>query len=167
MMVSNDDATEIDVPHWFEIAAEIKQIYTPKSANVENGLGDSEDKKKYVVLLTSGNEDGGKRATLAFSAACTAISMDFDTVVFLMGEGSHWAYEGACNSVVQLGFPPLAELLDSFLSLGGRIYSCAACDEAANGLKRMHGERKRRHNIQTLGLAPVLTHLVDSTSVTF
>lgn len=37
----------------------------------------------YTVILASGPEDGGKRATLALAAACTAQAMDLDTIVFL------------------------------------------------------------------------------------
>jgi predicted peroxiredoxin len=39
-------------------------------------------------VLASGPEDASKRATLAFSAACTALSLDLDTQVFLIDYGS-------------------------------------------------------------------------------
>lgn len=45
-------------------------------------------------MLTSGNDDGGKRATLAYTAATCAAAMDRRTIMFLVGDGAHWAYEG-------------------------------------------------------------------------
>jgi len=113
-------------------------------------------------MLTSGGEDQGTRATLAFSAACTALSLDFDTRVFLVGDGGHWAYEESCGGIARPGFPPLAELVDTFLEMGGRIYLCAACDAPGSP-----APRQRRHKVQSLSLAPVLSHMVGSTTVTF
>jgi predicted peroxiredoxin len=167
MMGNDDDFGEVDVPHWFDIHSQIRQLCATASAKVDEEPGSAIEQKKYVEMLTSGDEDEGKRATLAFSAACAAISMDFNTVVFLIGDGSHWAYEGACNPVAQPGFPPLGDLIDSFLNLGGRIYICAACDQVSNTSDKAKGDKRRRQRIQTLGLAPVLTHMVGSTSVTF
>ena len=166
-MTTDDDCAEIDVPHWFEIDSQIRQICTGASIGTETTRADKAAPRKYVVMLTSGVDDGGKRATLAFSAACAAISMDFDTLVFLIGDGSDWAYEDACAPVLQPGFPPLTELVDSFLNLGGRIYLCAACDQESRGPGRAKGETRRRHKVQASGLAPFLVHMVGSTCVTF
>ncbi len=63
-----------------------------------------------MVLLATGNDDGGKRATLAFTAATCAAAMDKRTIVFMVGDGAHWAYEGRALGVQQKGFPPLEEL---------------------------------------------------------
>src|SRR5215510_8375823 len=82
----------------------------------------------YAVILASGAEDGGKRATLALSAACTAQAMDLDTIVFLVGDGVHWGYEGNAEAVHAQGFPPLAELIEAFLECGGQVLLCSACD---------------------------------------
>lgn len=166
MMLDNNDQAEIEVPHWFELDTEIKQFCTSMAAQGDKDLRDGAERKKYVVMLTAGDEDGGTRATLAFSAACTAISMDFDTRVFLIGDGSHWAYESACATRAQPGFPPLTELVDAFLHLGGKIYLCAACDQASKAWGRDPGGKRRNPKVQSLGLAPVLTHMVGSTTLT-
>ena len=55
--------------------------------------------RNYVIMLKSGLDDGGKRATLAFSAACSARAMDLKTQVFLIGDGSHWAYEASTEVI--------------------------------------------------------------------
>jgi len=66
-----------------------KSVFVDQNAVSEIKHGSP--RHKSVIVLTSGNEDGGKRATLAFSAACTAQAMELDTRVFLVGDGSHWA----------------------------------------------------------------------------
>lgn len=167
MSIKHDDLAEIEVPHWLEIDTEIRHICSAKSDQAEAAPHDGSKRKQYVVMLTSGDGDGGKRATLAFSAACTAIAMDFDTRVFLIGDGSQWAYERASDSLIQPGFPPLSELIDSFMNLGGKIYLCAACDQEQPAGDHAHAVNRRRPKVQNLGLAPVLTHMVDSTTVTF
>src|SRR4029453_16795323 len=82
----------------------------------------------YAVILASGLEDGGKRATLAFAAACTAQMMDLDTIVFMIGDGAHWAYDGHAEQVRAPGFPALADLIDLFVEAGGQLLLCSACD---------------------------------------
>ena len=82
----------------------------------------------YAVILATGSEDGGKRATLALAAACTAQAMDLDTIVFLVGDGAHWAYEGHAEHVHAPGFPALADLIDLFVEAGGHLLCCFACD---------------------------------------
>lgn len=155
---------EVDVPHWFEIASELPlhrhgALAVPKTETVAP--------RHYVVVLASGPEDEGRRATLAFAAACTALSLDLDTQVFLIGDGSHWAYVGASDGVHQKGFPPLDELMDSFLELGGEVHICSSCDGVCS-LPGPDGRgRQRRREILPRGLAAVLAHMIGGTSLTF
>jgi hypothetical protein len=75
----------IHVPHWFESVAELPSGWT-EPQSITQPL--SRAARHYVVVLASGPEDASKRATLAFSAACTALSLDLDTQVFLIDYGS-------------------------------------------------------------------------------
>lgn len=154
---------EIEVTHWFDIDSQIRLLAKTETARLE----DEKNKKNYVVMLTADNADGGKRATLAFSAACAAIAMDLKAIVFLIGDGSHWAYEGACDDVVAKGFPPLSELMETFIELGGNIYICAACDQVCTVPDEVGTVKQRHPAIQPRGLAAILTHMVGGTSVTF
>jgi predicted peroxiredoxin len=122
----------------------------------------------YVVVLSSGAEDGGKRATLAFSAACTAKAMDLDTHIFLVGDGSHWAYRGNCDGISQKGFPALASLMESFVELDGRIFVCSACDTVCSLPEDNQGNPLiRQPFIQPRGLASIMEHMVGGSSITF
>jgi predicted peroxiredoxin len=122
----------------------------------------------YVVVLSSGAEDGGKRATLAFSAACTAQAMELDTQLFLVGDGSHWAYQGSCDGITQKGFPALTSLVESFVELEGKIFVCSACDTVCAMPVDSEGKILRRQPfIQPRGLASILEHMVGGSSITF
>jgi predicted peroxiredoxin len=115
----------------------------------------------YAVILASGPEDGGKRATLAFAAACTARAMDLDTIVFLLGDGAHWAYDGHAEQVHAPGFPALADLIDSFVEADGQLLLCSACD----AICAQPGTRRRE--VRVRGLASLLSHTVGGSAVTF
>jgi predicted peroxiredoxin len=122
----------------------------------------------YLVLLTSGNEDGGKRATLAFSTACSAVAMDMTPHLFLVGDGSFWAYEGHTHGIHASGFPPLEELVESYLELGGNLYICSACDQVCSLLPDQHGQSLiKRLGVEPRGLASVLHYTVNGSSITF
>ena len=114
-----------------------------------------------TVILASGPEDGGKRATLALAAACTAQAMDLDTIVFLVGDGAHWGYDGHAERVHAPGFPALAELIDLFVESGGRLLLCSACD----GVCALPGSRRR--DVRTGGFAALLSHTKGGGTVTF
>ena len=111
--------------------------------------------------LGSGPEDGGKRATLALAAACTAQAMDLETIVFLLGDGAHWAYDGRAEQIHAPGFPALADLIDSFVEAGGQLLLCSACD----GSCALPSARRRAMRVS--GLASLLSHTVGGSAVTF
>ena len=114
-----------------------------------------------AVILASGAEDGGTRATLALAAACAAQAMDLDTIVFLVGDGARWAYDGNAEQVHAPGFPALADLFESFVDAGGKLLLCSACDAAC----AQPGARRR--DVRIGGLASLLSHAAGGSMVTF
>jgi len=118
-------------------------------------------REPLAVILASGPEDSGKRATLAFAAACTAQAMDLDTIVFLLGDGAHWAYADHAEQVHAPGFPALTGLIDLFIESGGQLLLCSACD----GICAVPS--KRRCDVRVAGLASLLSHTVGGSAMTF
>lgn len=79
-------------------------------------------------MLMSGGEDGGKRATLAFVAAVSAAAMERPVQVFLADDGVRWGDPDEALQVEMTGFPPLAELIQEYLDLGGKLLACSTCE---------------------------------------
>jgi predicted peroxiredoxin len=120
------------------------------------------------VLLTSGREDGGKRATLAFSMACTALAMEAEAALFLIGDGADWAYEGRAEDVHVRGFPPLEELMNQYVELGGRLMLCSACDAVCSLPVDERGmPLRRREGVHLSGIASSLELMQRGKAVTF
>jgi predicted peroxiredoxin len=121
-----------------------------------------------TILLASGASDGGTRATLAFTAALAAASMDRPTLVFLAGDGAHWGYEGRTEGVRVSGFPALADLIESFIEAGGQIGLCSPCDIAC-GLTTGGSDARpaRLPCVRLQGMPSVLAHAADGDALTF
>src|SRR4051812_32264981 len=115
------------------------------------------ERGNYAVILASGAEDGGKRATLALSAACTAQAMDLTTILFLVGDGVHWGYEGRAEEVHAPGFPPLADLMETFIECGGQGFLCSPRDALCALPTYPHGATpRRRPGLRPPGVGAVL-----------
>jgi predicted peroxiredoxin len=82
-----------------------------------------------VVVLTTGKQDRGTRATLAFAWACTALAMGRPVSMYLTMDGTLWAMKGTMKGLQVEGFEPLHQYLEQFLILGGELLVCAPCSE--------------------------------------
>ncbi|HEY3110419.1 MAG TPA: DsrE family protein [Chloroflexota bacterium] len=82
--------------------------------------------KKILINCNHGREDA-ERATLPFVVANVSASADQDTIVFLTIEGVRLATKGYADGLQKEGFPPLGEVIRSFLSNGGQVWACGAC----------------------------------------
>ncbi len=81
---------------------------------------------KILVNCTHGNEDP-ERATLSFIVANVAVTADQGAVVLLTIEGVRLATKGYAGSIHKDGFPPLQEVIESFVAQGGEVWACGAC----------------------------------------
>ena len=79
-----------------------------------------------LVSCSNGKEDP-ERATLSFIFANVAASADQATAVLLTIEGVWLATRGYADDIQKEGFPPLKEVLHSFLANGGEIWACGTC----------------------------------------
>src|SRR3954470_4847615 len=81
---------------------------------------------KILVHGTHGKEDP-ERATLAFIVGNVAANADQEAVVLLTIEGVCLATKGYADAIEKPGFPPLREVLASFIANGGQIWACGTC----------------------------------------
>ncbi len=81
---------------------------------------------KILINATCGKEDP-ERATLAFIVGNVAVTADQEAVVLLTIEGVCIATEGYADDIAKPGFPPLREVLTSFVANGGEIWACGTC----------------------------------------
>jgi predicted peroxiredoxin len=84
------------------------------------------DNEKLVFMVTRG-PDEPELATIPFVMGCAALASEVDAVLGFQGEGVRLAHEGIADKVEAPGFPPLAELLDTFRELGGKLLVCSPC----------------------------------------
>ena len=92
---------------------------------------DEQQTEKMVVIVTHGGEDP-ERACLPFVVANAALAMDVQAVVILQGTAVTLAKKGCYEHVFAPGLPPLKDLVDSFIELGGTLLVCAPCLKERN-----------------------------------
>lgn len=82
-----------------------------------------------VIVITTGKQDRGTRATLAAAWGCATLAMGRSVSIYLTMDGTVWAMQGAAKHVQVGGFETLDVYLEQFLELGGKIQVCAPCSE--------------------------------------
>ena len=121
--------------------------------------------QSLTIMLMSGTEDGGKRATLAFVAALSAAAMERPVQVFLAGDGAIWGDPDQADQVEMPGFPPLAELIQEYLDLGGVLLVCSTCEHFCSARSATVG--RRWSELQVRGMAALLESQRDGYSLSF
>lgn len=91
--------------------------------------------KSFVVIGTHGDEDV-ERATMAFACANASTSLGIRTKVFLAVNGVKLAQKGYAEKLPAVkGMAPIKELIDAFVSSGGKLQVCIPCHES-RGIKK-------------------------------
>ena len=119
------------------------------------------DSPQTIVVLTTGKQDRGTRATLAFSWACSALALGRRTALFLTMDGSIWALKGAAEGVQVAGFEPLGNYIETFRSLGGRLLVCAPCTEYYCGHAGENPDGRLLEGAELAGLATIVSTAGD------
>jgi uncharacterized protein len=81
---------------------------------------------KLLIHSSHGAEDP-ERATLPFVIANNAAIAGQEVVVMLTIEAVRVATKGGADAVHHEGLPPLAEILDDYVSNGGQVWACQSC----------------------------------------
>jgi predicted peroxiredoxin len=87
--------------------------------------------KPLLLVLTAGLEqDGGRKAALAFGLALAALAEGREVCVFLSLESAPFGTPSGCDGAHPRGFSdPLDSYVRHFLELGGRLEICSSCYE--------------------------------------
>ena len=81
---------------------------------------------KILINCTHAKEDP-ERAILPFVVGNVAATADQEAVVLLTIEGVWNATHGYAEHVLQEGFQPLKDVMQSFMDNGGEVWACGAC----------------------------------------
>jgi uncharacterized protein len=82
--------------------------------------------RTILTHCTHGREDP-ERATLPFIIGNVAASADQPAIVLLTIDGVWVATRGYADGIQKEGFPPLKEIIASFIDNDGEIWACGAC----------------------------------------
>jgi len=91
----------------------------------------SETTEKIVYICTYGGEDP-ERATFPFMLANASLAMDVEVTMVLQGNGVWLAKKDYALDVRGNGLPPLADLMQTFNELEGKIMVCTPCIKSRN-----------------------------------
>lgn len=121
------------------------------------------DAKKMLIILTTGPEDRGNRATLAFSMGVAALISGIETAIYLTMGGTFWSRQSAKSKVHIDGFDPLSEYIDQYTEAGGRILVCSPCDDFYCAIG---DQAPRIEGAELSGLTHVVDLALDASVVT-
>jgi predicted peroxiredoxin len=85
------------------------------------------DKQKKLVLMATHGPENPELATIPFVMAVTAQASDVDVLMGFQGNGVMLTIKGMVDHVAASGFPPLKDLLKTYIEAGGKIYVCGPC----------------------------------------
>jgi uncharacterized protein len=86
----------------------------------------AENQKKLVLMVTHGPENS-ELATIPFVMAVTAQASDVDVLMGFQGNGVMLTLKGMADHVAATGFPPLKDLVKTYIEGGGKMYVCGPC----------------------------------------
>lgn len=81
---------------------------------------------QILIMATHGPEDP-ERATIPFVMALAALASEMGAIIGFQSNGVLLARRDCARHVFAPGFPPLKELMDNYLELGGLLYVCGPC----------------------------------------
>lgn len=82
---------------------------------------------KHLIIIMTGKEDGGRRATMALSIALSALASNDEVKVFLSMNGICWASPACTGTIKVEGFDPVGTFVRQFIDMGGEVLVCGTC----------------------------------------
>ncbi len=118
---------------------------------------------KMLIILTTGPEDRGNSATLAFAMGVTALISGVPATIYMTMGGTFWSRVNATKGVHIDGFEPLEVYVEQFNDAGGGILVCSPCNEFYCSIAT---DSPMIDGAQLCGLTHVVDVALDSTVVT-
>ncbi len=84
------------------------------------------EKKKLFIMVTHGPENP-ELATIPFVMGNAALAAGIEVVMGFQGNGVMLVRKGCAEHVFAANFPPLKELMDAFVEMGGKLFVCGPC----------------------------------------
>jgi predicted peroxiredoxin len=125
---------------------------------------------RLTVVLSTGLDDGGRKAAIAFGVAMAAQAEGTPTTVFLALEAAVIGAPTGTAGVHPRGFSePLETYIGHFLDLGGQLEVCASCyHEYCQHLpKDDDGSPALRESARVQGLGAIAYRSMHERVVTF
>lgn len=86
----------------------------------------SQQQRKYLFTVTTFDADADRLAT-PLVLANNALAAGGDVLVWVSLEGVKLAKRGDVDGLIPKSFPPVVDLLNTFIENGGRIGVCPPC----------------------------------------
>jgi predicted peroxiredoxin len=88
------------------------------------------DQNSLFVVVTTGLEDGGRKAAIAIGVALAALANGTQVRLFLSLESARLGAPSGADGVHPRGFSEsLSDYIRHFLDLGGKLSVCSSCYE--------------------------------------
>lgn len=84
------------------------------------------ENEKLVIITTVGNENPEK-ATLPFVLATAAQASDVEVIVIMQASAVVLAKKGEAEKVKAPELMPLKDLIENYVSMGGKLNLCSPC----------------------------------------
>jgi len=116
-----------------------------------------------IYIVGQWGPEAAERCYGPFVTATTAQAQDVEAKIFLMMDAVYLMKKGIAEKIKAPGFPPLPDLIDSFLNAGGKIEVCSN-SATFRGLKEKDFRDKR---IEIAGAAAMINDVLKHDKVMF
>ncbi|MHA1864049.1 MAG: DsrE family protein [Candidatus Thorarchaeota archaeon] len=117
-----------------------------------------------LYIIGQWGPEAAERCYGPFVTGTTAQAIEVETTIFLMMDAVQLLVKGMAEKVVAPGFPPLPELIATFLENGGKLHVCSNSVEF-RGIKQ---EDLRDERIEIAGAATMVDDILNhDRSMTF
>ncbi|TFG98422.1 sulfur reduction protein DsrE [Candidatus Thorarchaeota archaeon] len=109
-----------------------------------------------LYIVGQWGPEAAERCFGPFVTGTTAQAIDVEVTIFLMMDAVLLMKKGMAEKVIAPGFPPLPELIDSFLENGGTLHVCSN-SVVFRGIKK---EDLRDERIEIAGAATMVDDIL-------